>query len=511
MSTKSKCRQIILLVLFSLFFQPSFSQIDQTARYEIKMPLFGKQVEIIPNGARGLFVLQDLPELGIGNNYWKMTHLDTALQEDWNQIVLINGDYRLTRSDTLDGTAYLLLSNLRNQRMTEILKIDKDGNLLSTPFVNLVPMSVTEFMVIDGGEKLLIGGYFNYRPVVVIYDYRTNRPRVLPGLINEPGTLLQLTRNEESRTIDVLINIPGKNLRGVWFKSFTYDAELKRNIRFESTNRKTLLDGQVIKLDEQIHMIVGPYGLRNSRYSRGLLVGLIDEEGMFSSREINYADLPNFFEFASEGRQKRIERRIERRRSKGKEPRFNFKVRIQELRETGEGFVLMGESHYEKYNPNYYQFMDYNQPQFRRMIFDGYVYTHAFLVGLDISGGVKWDQSIGTRNVKKFDLDRLVHFSLKREKGILMYPSRNKIKFSSFSTEDQKERKENEVSIELLHPNDMLGTGGSPQSELRLWYDNCYYVHGNQSIRNLKDKNVPLNRRVYFVNKFQYSNTGSPN
>ena len=508
--TKSLCRAVLAVSLIVLSYTVTHAQIEQLARYEVGLSFNSKDIQLIPNGQRGLFLFHEIDQFNPEGNFWRITKLDTALNELWNRVFIVDRDYSVSNTDTLDGTAFILLANRRDFRNTQILKVYANGRITTTPFRNVVPMSVERFMVFDGGKKLLLGGYFNYRPVIIIYDLEKQRPIIVPGLINSLGTLLQLERDEKNRSISALIKSAGKNTRGIWLKTYDYEGSLKKNILLDFPWRKSLLNGRVVQLDRETHLIVGPYGLRNSQYSRGLYVGLIGEDDIYSSKTINYADLPNFFDYMKLRRQQRIAGRIERKRSKGKEPRFHFKVLIQDLKEDGEDFIVMGEAHYIKYNQAHRQFLDYGS-NLNRMMFDGYVYTHAFLVGLDFRGEINWDQSIRTRNIKKYDLDQLVHFSTIEDKGVLMYPSREKIRYTAFEMDLNGDSEESEVDIKLKYPNDIVRSKESNSSDIKFWYNNYYFVHGMQDIKNLTDNEVPLNRQVYYVNKIQYSGGSDPN
>jgi hypothetical protein len=79
------------------------------------------------------------------------------------------------------------------------------GNFSRYTIRNYIPFQVTEFEVTPAGT--LVGGYFGGRiPVVLFFDFQTLKSKILPGLFNEQGELVQM-ESEASGEFSVLINV----------------------------------------------------------------------------------------------------------------------------------------------------------------------------------------------------------------------------------------------------------------------------------------------------------------
>jgi len=62
-------------------------------------------------------------------------------------------------------------------------------------------------------------------------------------------------------------------------------------------------------------------------------------------------------------------------------------------------------------------------------------------------------------------------------------------------------------SIRLKYPSDEVKKENRDIEGLKEWYDNTLYVFGTQRIKNSKDSNITLNRRVFYINKVTLNNS----
>jgi hypothetical protein len=177
----------------------------------------------------------------------------------------------------------------------------------------------------------LIGGYFNQVPVVLYFSFDSQRSKILPGLLNENGELTQIKTFADG-TFDVLISaVNFKKQQTVWIKNYDENGDLQSNFALEPEENKHLIFARAMKTEDNVQLIAGVYGGRNSDYSRGLFLATVGETGLQRLRYYNYGDLENFFKYMKANREKRVKERIERRKIKGKRIRFSYRFLVHEI------------------------------------------------------------------------------------------------------------------------------------------------------------------------------------
>ena len=113
-------------------------------------------------------------------------------------------------------TLYLLFKNLNPAKadftVAEIDLVMKTYKVYSTK--NYIPFYPTEFIATQ--DALMIGGHFNYRPLVLYFSLFDHKTKVLPGFFNDLGELLQIksTRTAQRISLWVQRTSTGRNACG---------------------------------------------------------------------------------------------------------------------------------------------------------------------------------------------------------------------------------------------------------------------------------------------------------
>ena len=102
------------------------------------------------------------------------------------------------------------------------------GRMIQHYIRNFIPFFPTLFEPTKDG--LLMGGYFNGKvPVVIFYDFKTYKSKVLPALLNEPGELIQIfSANEQTFSIIISSRNPQRQ-KTLWIKNYTSNGDLLQN------------------------------------------------------------------------------------------------------------------------------------------------------------------------------------------------------------------------------------------------------------------------------------------
>jgi hypothetical protein len=466
---------------------------------------FGQQFEIVPAFQNGLFLYRRLTGIpNEPNDQLEIQKLDTAFNSTWHGFLAVQKKYLLVGRKADADYLYLLFHYVDFTRNDlEMFALEQGtGRYVRHVIKNFIPFNPSEFQVTK--EGVLLGGYFNKIPVVIFYSFDTQKSRLLPGLQSDIGELTHIKVHTDG-SFDVLVS--ARNLQGtrtIWVKSYNAQADLMRNLPLEPEDNKNLLFARSLKTTNNMQVIAGVYGSRNSEYSKGIFMASIDPSGLQQIRYYNFGDLQNFFKYMKAGREKRVRERIARRRIRGKKIRFNYRFMVHELVPYKNQYVLLGEAfypHYTSAGPGYSGFfmpntMGRNSYVRDGRIFDGYNYTHAVVMGFDNDGNLQWDNSFEINDVKTYTLEQFVKLEPHADKIDLLYMFRNELRTKVIQGNEVLEGKASET-IRTGRQNEITRMDESNTSRLDYWYGRYFYAYGVQDVFSPESGK----RKVFFINK----------
>jgi hypothetical protein len=300
--------------------------------------------------------------------------------------------------------------------------------------------------------------------------------------------------------------------KSLWIRNYDAQGDLVKTTILEPGENKNLLFGRSVKLPNGDQVVAGVYG-RFSEYSRGIFVAGINPVGEYAIRYYNFAELKNFFSYMKAGRQKRVKERIERKTVRGKKIKFNYKFLIHDIIPYKDQYVMTGEAFYPKYiYPNYYASSRrvfypstpgfWSAPSMRGdLIFDGYQYTHAVVVGFDQNGKIRWDNSFEINDVKSYQLEQFVRIKPEGDRILMMYLFENSLRSKIISDSKVIEGKSQD-QIKASAGTDVLDNKGVENEQLDYWYGKYFFAYGTQKLKSKSQANAT--RKVFFVNKISY-------
>lgn len=505
-----------LVILLFFLSAAAYGQVNQV-RFEI--PLMSQRSE----GYQTLSLKDDGLALyahvyGQERNAIELIRLDTTFKEVWKGYIPIERNLTIAASREFDNKMHFLLRHRFNPQ-AEFLIVSvstKSGDYAVRSVKTALAVVPTHFIVTK--EAALIGGYFNNRPLVLYFNFNTNQSKILPGFFNEVGELNQL-RSDDLGNIDIVVSgrSPASKRRSLWVRNYNPEGELMKTIWLEPEDDKVLTFGRTLADASGNQIVCGVYG-RYSEYSRGIFVANINTEGDYNIKYYNYADLTRFFNYMRAKREARVRERIERKKVRGKKIKFNYKLLVNELIPNGDEVVMLGEAFYPHYSyPNNSRInalggytMYYNVPRSYNssimrgdLVFDGYQYTHAVVIGFDKKGNLKWDNSFEINDVRSFNLEQFVKIHPEKDKISLLYLFDNVIRSKVIKDSDVVEGK----AYDQLHtgqPDDVVKERDTRDTKLDYWYGDVFYASGVQQVRKRADNGKNISRRVFFVNKIAY-------
>ena len=507
-STRSWLTSTLAGALFLTSIICNAQQVLQTNRFELYSPRDEASFEVIPAFQDGIFLFR---RVGTDTqDHIQLIKLDTAFQEQWKGFLPVDNKFVLVGKRVEEKKLYFLLRYRDFSRNNfQLFTIDvATGDFVMHDIKNFIPFTPTEFQVTKKGA--IMGGYYNQVPVVMYYSFASNRAKILPGLLNESGDLTQL-RAYADGTFDVLIsarNFNGQNT--IFIKSYDGEGDLLRNFTLNPSDNSHLIFARSMKTPNNLEVVAGVFGGRNSSYSRGLFLAAIDDEGNQKLRYYNYGDLDNFFNYMKAKREARVKERIERRKVKGKRTRFNYRFLVHEIVPYKNQYILLGEAFYPKYvsaDRSYGPFF-YNGGLPSTMmrdgrVFDGYHYTHAVVMGFDQNGNLLWDNSFEINDVKTFNLEQFVKLEVQGDRIALLYLFDNELRTKVIQDDQVLEGKTVE-HIKTSFDSDVVRNEQTSMNRLEYWYKDNFYAYGVQEIANAERGK----RRVFFINKI--TATGTP-
>lgn len=490
----------LLLISFT-----SFGQIDQQARFEILLSEndINEDYAVSSISEQGVLIYRRV--FGKREDQLELIKVDTTLKENWRGYITLQKNLRVSHIKVTDEIVFILLKSATyitgDFQVLAIRAID--GNYKVYTIKNLIPFNPTEFVVTSYG--MMLGGYFNYRPLVLHFNFQTERSKILPGLFNEQGELTQI-KSYENGFVDVIISAKNYDRKKcLWIRNYDAEADLVKTTVLEPEANKNLIFGRSVKMPNDEQVVAGVYGNKNMDYSRGIFVADINPYGEYNINYYNFSDLQNFFSYMKVRKEKRVKERIERRKIKGKKIKFNYRLLVQEVVPYGNQFIMLGEAFYPKYtfasatNSGY---ASYGNGLMRTdRVFDGYQYTHAIVIGFDKQGKLKWDNSFEINDVKTFDLQQYVKIAPSDTQISLLYFHDNLIRTKIIKDNQVLEGKTADP-LKSRFDTDLIKKNDTKTSKLDYWYPQHFFASGIQKVRNQQAEE--LYRKVFFINKIKY-------
>lgn len=480
----------------------AFAQIEQTDRFEVPIDDFSSGYEVTSLFQDGL-MLHRMVSNGAAHNF-EIIKFDTLFQQNWRGAIPLDKNFTITHKKFFEDNLYLLAKGNTYYDFL-LIKLEKEtGSYIQYKLRNYIPFIPSEFQV--NGKLAIIGGYFNRVPIVVLFDFESLRLKILPGLFSEIGELAQI-KIYEDKTFDILLCARYFNReKTIWIKSYTPEGDFITQQVLPTDGNKSLLFGRINQSLGDVKIVAGVYGNRNSEYSKGVFVASIYPFVDSQVKYYNFADLENFFSYMKINRQKRIRDRIEKRKGKGKENRFNYRLLVHELLPYKDQFILLGEAFYPKYRSvdrsGFFTRPGYGYSSNSELVFDGYRYTHSTILAFDANGKLQWDNTFEINDVKTFNLEQFVKIKESKEKITLLYLFNNTLRSKVIAGRSVVENKSIEP-IKTLMEGDVVNNDLTILNKLEYWYGDYLFAYGIQNLTNTKQIGGQSERTVFFINKLK--------
>ena len=486
--------------------QESF--IIQPSRIEFEVGSKDEDFIIISAREKGLLVVKETRNRTETGFIWELYLVDSLLNVVWENAVSVNYGAVFMGYDYSDEGFFLLFSKAQF-KLDEFLiyQVGLEGQQIISSELSLsLPLELSHFEVVS--NTLIFGGYSNMRPVISVIDLDDPRPKVMPGIYNNNSNIIDVRTDKRTNNFTVVMSENSQDKQvTVSLKTFTEKGELVHTETIETEYERSLLDGVSTSFDNGTQYVAGTFSKRKSEFSRGLYLSKLNLGKQEFIKYHDYADLDNFFTYMQAKREERVKEKIERKKVKGQRVKFNYRLLINDIVERDDEYILIGEAYYPKYSnygsSNFYTNSFGSNNGFSNPNFIGYKYTHAVVVGFSKKGELLWDNSFEINDLLSYNLKPNVQISAEENRIVLLYVYENVIRSKIIQNNEILEGKSFDP-IELHFKSDEIRDNDKEMEGLEKWFDGNFYTFGIQHIKNLKDKDVKLNRRVFYINKVQY-------
>ena len=481
------------------------AQVVQSGRFEVALndqesSQFGTQAL----GENGLVMYRQIS--GMGQDQLEIIKVDTTFREIWKVHIDVNKTQSLLRVDHHKDSLFLLFKD-RFYLGGDFQLVNLDlvrGDYTIYIIKNLIPFNPLEFMVTQ--KAALIGGYYNYRPIVLHFSFSKMRSKILPGFFNTPGELNQLT-SDVAGNIEVVVSARNfEKKKSLWIRDYDAEGELIKTTIIRPEENKNLLFGRSLLLSDGGQMVLGVYG-RSTDYSRGIFLARVKPNGEYSTQYYNFSELHNFFTYMKSRRQKRIKDRIERRTAEGKKIKFNYRFLIHDIIPYQGQFIMTGEAFYPHYH---YSSMNYPDLRYstnsvsmpganNNLILDYYLYTHAVVIGFDVDGNMLWDNSFEINDAKSKQLGQFAKVRAEQNRIIMLYLFQNILRTKVIQGSEVLNGK-TLTQMKTSSEGEVADPRAAENENLDYWYGRYFYACGVQKLRT---DSGPW-RKVFYISKIAY-------
>ncbi len=501
---------LCLWICFSYF--EMWAQIHQPQRFEVELKYSDSYFTVIPAGKDGVALVRESSEKGkLTETFYEVIKLDTALNKQWGTLYNIDYNLLLRGYDYHNGSIILLFTNkFNNKNDLTLYRIDSETTEIEKYVIEIdFVVELSHFEMV--GNSAILSGYVNYRPAVFLYDLSEKRLVALRGFYSDRSEIIQVDVDDEREIFHVMTTMRTMDrMNTIIMKSFDKQGDLLINTALKPDDGYSLLYGQATTTNYGQQFIVGAFSKAKAAqpgkesFSAGIFIAKVDEWGEQQINYYNYADLDNFFNYMKAGKQKRVKAKIERKKVKGKQARFNYKLLVHNIIQRDNGdYIMLGEAYYPTtisrsgYAPSFYY------PGYAQSI-KGFRYTHAVVVGFNSAGKLIWDNSFEINDVESYYLEKFVHADVQNDKIILFYNFENVIRTKIIEGEEVLEGKSFN-DIVLKFSDDVVDGNDQMVGGLEEWYSKNFLAYGIQTIKKANNTDTAKRKReVFFVNKIYY-------
>jgi hypothetical protein len=250
------------------------------------------------------------------------------------------------------------------------------------------------------------------------------------------------------------------------------------------------------KTGDNRRMLLATFSHRCLNLPQGFCVATFEGGKTDKVMFYKFVDFVNYFKYRNERQVDRIQARIAKRQSRGKDYIIRTKSTMQEdLISYQDKLYVITESYVEEYRNNNMGVM-YPRDAFRT--FDGYRYLHATITAFDLNGRKLWDNTIRIQRLKEYTQRENLRIGFIGDSTVIAYVEQNKIQ-SKLVHRYRTVGEQNSQRIGDILGDERINLSNSVQ--LKHWYDDYFLIWGEHPYTALGE----AGGSGFFVSKIKYT------
>lgn len=502
------------------------------SRIELPLPSHSDTYHTISLGSKGVALISKSDK-----RKYRVQKFSTSLEEEWTTDGEIYPNLDFVAS-SYDGSSIFLLFNRYRSTEYQVVKVSAGPGFVE----NFVFQTVDRFQITDFktlGYASFMAGTIRDEPALIHTNLQTGQSKVLPTAAKGALSIQSIEVDTTFSVVNVSMVI--KNGRSVTIAVRTYNeaGQLISEVGTTPDEKLSLLNGRLQILNESEKLLIGTYGYSDkqsssSSASQGLYIAkFVDDQEVFTQYH-SFTDFAHFFDYLTGRQAEKMERRIQKKKEDGEDLKLNYRLLVHDIITTRDQYLVVAEAFYPeyKYNNNLYGTRSYwgnpwmfgspfgyglyNPYYFNpyygagryygnnNQVFDGFVYTHAIVAGIDFSGKLLWDNSVTFDNVKSGELREKVTVAPGAQGQIqIVYGNKGTV---WTKTINKDKTIEDPRGLEI--PTELEGdkVRSTATDEVCHWYGPYYLAWGQQRISNAHSGDVSNRgkRNVFYLNKISF-------
>lgn len=425
--------------------------------------------------------------------------IDSSLNVSWETETKISNKTSYI-DEFYDGKYLYIILEPRNSKSFLILKIST-----SFPAYQIFDFPLTngfQYGFFAANDQVIcLGGSVKNDPFIAVMETAGGSPKFISA--SAKGSIeLQGIHLEEERIFVTFLNNQ-KRLNQIIFREYDYEGKVVGNKNIVAENNNTFLSARFFE-SQGNKLLVGNYGIGKApsngfHSSQGIYISRLETS---DTKFYDFSKFSNIFGFLSEKQKSRLEKQVKKKKDKGSEYSFDYRLQVTGLHYLGDQTLLIGEVFQPEFRsrnysgmygfspyssmywgrPLMYNYYWLNSPfygyNFRNpQVFDGFRYLEGVIISLDEAGNLLWDNSFQYKNLKYYDLSAHLRVSDFQDHTVAMYSSGSKLKIAEVGSKGEiiNNREFDSESLDLQFRNKK-----AEFNNFEHWYNNVYFNWGVQ-------------------------------
>jgi hypothetical protein len=409
-----------------------------------------------------------------------------------------------------DNTGHALLLDKKNNYALVSIDVSKNETKKVT---GVFPKKLTVSEMIAMGDFVYIHGVIKKNKTMLTINWKTGVSKFIsldvPNVKAKKVSIQGFQAHKATNEVYLFLKVkPDKRTSDVFMLRADAASKKKSLVNISDKTESHILSTTASALDEDNFIFMGTYSEKYSSYSTGFYFSKSVGQKLDYIKFYPFSELKNFLDYLPVKQQKKYDKKISKKKAKGKTVDVLYQMVIHDLIKQSDGYVIIGECYYPTYRTEYYTTTSTvngiatttNQT---RQVFDGYKYTHAMVVKVDFFGELLWNKNFKMNvSEKPFRVIKFIKVTNQENEQVSMVFADDKKLVAKSIAKDGKVLRE--VEEEVIFTSNAGDKIKYTDSELKPWFENYFLAYGYQRIKNKEDKSVKKKRNVFYLNKVKY-------